>query len=80
MKYGVEKLAKDLGIQAASVRVALRKAKVKKAKDGSYGWDSQKDYEAVKSKLSKKSAPAPKKKAKKKSAAKKTTAAEASAE
>lgn len=55
MKYGVDNLVKDLGIQAASVRVALRKAKVKKAKDGSYGWDSQTDYNKVKEKLSGKS-------------------------
>lgn len=64
-KFGVAQLAKALGIELPSVRVALRKKGIKKTKEGVYGWDSQKDFDAVVSKLkadTKKSAP-PKKKA-----------------
>lgn len=46
-KYGVENLAKDLGILPASVRVQLRNKKVKKNSDGVYGWNSQADYKKV---------------------------------
>jgi len=49
-KYNVETLAKDLDLQPASVRVALRKHEVEKT-DGVYGWNSQADYKAVLSKL-----------------------------
>lgn len=50
-KYGVTQLAKELGIEAASVRVALRKHNVKKNDDGVYGWDSQSAFKDVVSKL-----------------------------
>ena len=46
MKYGVDDLAKALGIKPASVRVRLRNAGVEKA-GKSYGWNSQKDLDAV---------------------------------
>lgn len=56
-KYGVDALAKELGIKAASVRVQLRKHQVEKAEGGVYGWNSEKDFKEVVKKLS------PKKKA-----------------
>lgn len=49
-KYTVENLAADLGIQPQSVRIALRKHEVPKA-GKQYGWNSQKDYQAVLKKL-----------------------------
>ena len=46
MKYGVAEIANALSIKAASARVRLRNAGV--AKSGkSYGWNSQKDLDAV---------------------------------
>lgn len=50
-KYNVATLAEDLGIEPASVRVALRKADIEKADGGVYGWNNKTDYEAVKAKL-----------------------------
>lgn len=46
-KYGVPYLAEKLGNAEASVRVALRKHGVEKAEGGIYGWNSQKDADAV---------------------------------
>lgn len=46
MKYGVDDVAAALGIKPASVRVRLRNANVAKA-GKSYGWNSQKDLDAV---------------------------------
>lgn len=63
-KYGVEDLAKSLGIQAASARVALRKAGVEKS-GSSYGWNNDKDFKSVVSKLQSASKPEPKTAAKK---------------
>lgn len=51
-KYDVNTLSKDLGIEPASVRVALRKAEVAKA-GKSYGWDDRDDYEEVLAELKK---------------------------
>jgi len=70
-KFGVASLAKDLGLQAASVRVALRKHKVKKNEDGVYGWNDRKAYDAVKAKLKSDAPAAAKKKPAKKPAKKK---------
>lgn len=56
-KYGVEDLAKELDIQPASARVALRKAGVEK-NGTAYGWNSEKDFKAVIAKLKTASAPA----------------------
>ena len=53
-KYGVSALAKELGIKDASARVALRKHKVEKAEGGVYGWNSEKEFQAVVKQLSKK--------------------------
>lgn len=64
-KYGVETLAKDLGLEPTSVRVQLRNKGVKKAKDGVYGWDSQDEYLKAKAKLDRKGKSADKKPAKK---------------
>ena len=50
-KYDVARLAKDLDILPASVRVALRKARVSKNKDGVYGWNAEADYKKVLNKL-----------------------------
>lgn len=55
MKYGVDDLAKALDIKPASARVRLRNAGVAKA-GKSYGWNSQKDLEAVVKQLSAKEA------------------------
>lgn len=49
-KYTVENLAKDLGIQPQSVRIALRKHEVAKA-GKQYGWNSDKEYQSVLKKL-----------------------------
>lgn len=46
-KFNVQTLVKDLGILEASVRVGLRKHKVKKNADGVYGWNSRTAYDAV---------------------------------
>jgi len=46
MKYGVDDLAAALGIKPASARVRLRNAGIEKA-GKSYGWNSQKDLDAV---------------------------------
>ena len=46
MKYGVEALVEATGLQAASVRVALRDLGVEKA-GRSYGWNTKKDFDAV---------------------------------
>lgn len=50
-KFEVGDLAKALGIQDASARVALRAKKVEKA-GKKYGWDSQKAFDAVVAQLS----------------------------
>lgn len=46
-KYGVEDLAKALGVGAQQVRVKLRKNEVEKNDDGVYGWNSQNDFKSV---------------------------------
>lgn len=48
--YDVARLAKDLGIQEASVRVALRKHEIEKP-GKSYVWESAKAYDEVLKKL-----------------------------
>jgi hypothetical protein len=45
-KYGVAELAEKLGIEAASVRVKLRNAGIKKA-GKSYGWNTKADLDEV---------------------------------
>lgn len=60
----MENLSKDLGIQPASVRVALRKAGIKTP----YQWEDRAKYDSVKDKLGNK---ARKKKPTKKAAKKK---------
>ena len=50
-KYGVDHLAKELGVKPASVRVALRKHAVEKAEGGVYGWNSEKVVKAVIAKI-----------------------------
>lgn len=45
-KYTVADVADELGIQAASARIALRNAKVAKA-GRSYGWNTDKDFKAI---------------------------------
>lgn len=45
-KYDVNALAKALDIEPASARVALRKHNVSKA-GKSYGWNTDKDFQAV---------------------------------
>lgn len=74
-KYDVTALADTLGIEPASVRVALRKHKVDKAEGNVYGWNNKTDFEAVVAKLksdkkadSTKKAPEPAKKPAKKAA------------
>lgn len=49
-KYDVATLAKELGIQEASVRVALRNRGIPKA-GKSYGWNKEADYKDVVKKL-----------------------------
>lgn len=49
-KYTVDNLAEDLDIQPQSVRIALRKHGVEKS-GKQYGWNNQKDYQAVLKKL-----------------------------
>lgn len=61
-KYNVQTLAEKLGIETASVRVALRKHKIEKAEGGVYGWDTKADFEEVLAQLKAK----PEKKAAKK--------------
>lgn len=45
-KYTVDNLAKDLDLQPASVRVALRKHDIDKD-GGVYGWNSKDEYQEV---------------------------------
>lgn len=45
-KYGVDDVAKELGIKSASARIRLRQASTKKA-GKSYGWNSRSDFEGV---------------------------------
>jgi hypothetical protein len=71
-KYGVKELAKEMGIQEASARVALRNKSITKS-GKSYGWNNHDDLKKVAAKLrsapevqkakkeSKKTAPEPKK-------------------
>jgi len=54
--YGVPELADALGIEPASVRVALRNKGVEK-NGNVYGWKNQKDFDAVVKQLQKKSEP-----------------------
>lgn len=49
-KYNVDNLAEQLGIEPSSARVALRKAKIKKA-GRAYGWNNKSDFEDVVKKL-----------------------------
>lgn len=58
-KFGVSDLAEKLGIEPASVRVQLRNRKVEKA-GKSYGWNTQKEFDAVAKQLSEKPAKADK--------------------
>ena len=45
-KFGVPELAEALGIEPTSVRVKLRNAEIEKS-GRSYGWNTQKDFDAV---------------------------------
>lgn len=45
-KFGVPELAEALDIEPTSVRVKLRNAGIEKS-GRSYGWNSQKDFDAV---------------------------------
>lgn len=45
-KYGITDLSTALGIEPASVRVKLRKAKIEKV-GGRYGWDTKAEMNAV---------------------------------
>jgi len=45
-KYGVAELAAALGIQPSSVRLALRKSSLKRT-GRSWGWDTQKEFDAA---------------------------------
>jgi hypothetical protein len=49
-KYGIDDLAKLLGIQSASARVACRKNKIEKA-GKAYGWNSRSALEADAAKI-----------------------------
>lgn len=49
-KYGIDALAKELGIEPASVRVRLRNAKITRT-GKAYGWNSRTDFEDVVKKL-----------------------------
>ena len=51
LKFGVNELAKALKLEPSTVRVNLRKAKVKKA-GRSYGWKTKAEMDAVAKKLS----------------------------
>ena len=55
-KYGVNDLAEASGLQAASVRVALRDLEVEKNFGNKYGWDTQKDFKEVVAALKERSA------------------------
>jgi hypothetical protein len=62
-KYGVDDLAKALGVEAASVRVKLRNNEIPRA-GRSYGWNTKAELEEVLAVLNKKKEAAPAKKAK----------------
>jgi hypothetical protein len=49
-KYGVRELAKELGVQEASARVALRNKGIPKT-GKSYGWNSQDEMKRVVAKV-----------------------------
>jgi hypothetical protein len=49
-KFGVSHLAKKLGIKAATARIKLRNAKIRKSGKG-YGWDTSTELDAVAQKL-----------------------------
>jgi SNF2 family DNA or RNA helicase len=46
-KYTAANLAEALGLEPATVRIALRKHKVAKANGGVYGWDKKTDFDEV---------------------------------
>jgi hypothetical protein len=46
-KFGIPEIAKMTGRKDTSVRVAFRKHGIEKAEGGVYGWNSQKDVDAV---------------------------------
>jgi len=68
--YDVARLAKDLGIQPASVRVALRKHEIEKP-GKAYVWESKSAYDEVLKKLKAASNDDKPEKSEKKAAAKK---------
>lgn len=78
MKFGVADLAKEMGVQDTTARIALRKHKIEKA-GKAYGWNSKTELQAVAKKLKGDAAPA-KKPAAKKPAAKKAKATAEAAE
>lgn len=74
----MKELAEATGLEAASVRVALRALDVEKTHGNQYGWDNKKDLDeivkAMKERSAKRVAPAkPKEEAKPAPAAKKST-------
>lgn len=46
-KYGVNELVESTGLQAASVRVALRSLGVEKDEGNQYGWSTKKDFDEI---------------------------------
>lgn len=46
-KYNITSLADVLDIEPASVRIKLRKLKIKKAEGGIYGWNTKADFDEV---------------------------------
>lgn len=58
-KFGVAELAKAMGVEAATARIALRKNGIKKTPGGHYGWESKEELSSLAEKL--KTAPAAKK-------------------
>lgn len=49
-KFGINDLAKEMGVEAATARIALRKKGVKKS-GRAYEWNSRSEVKAVASKL-----------------------------
>lgn len=87
--YGIKELQQETGLKPASIRVALRALGVEKADTGRYGWNTQKDFNAVLKMMKERSAAKPdmtkkadaeEKPAKKKAPAKRKPAAKKAAE
>ena len=55
-KYGVDELVEATGLQATSIRVALRGLGVKKNYPNKYGWDTKKDFDQIVGALKERSA------------------------